>query len=231
MLRIPRTSPPQTFVEYRASKADYSTVSSDLATRYALWEQQGARCAYCERRLRDPSKPNHRTRIEHFHPQSGQLWVSDCAHCSGASGTDDATTCWSNLLLCCDGNEAAGANFTCDKSKVNQHICEQFRNPKTWHGEKLVVIDDLGIAQPAPGLPADANWVLDVVLNLNAAHLVRDRKEVIAARKRAMVVKKDLHNGLSEKRRHELGHRLRKASQTDEFATTLLSLADRVMRV
>lgn len=218
--------PPKSFARYRADRAEFSVFSSDPATRYALWEQQRAKCAYCEKRLRDPSELNHRTRIEHFHPQSSDTWGADCAHCSGAASNDEAPTTWSNLLLCCDGYEAAGETYTCDKSKANQDICAEFRNPKSWQAEKLVSVSRAGRAEPASGLPPGADVVIDVVLNLNAKHLVDARKAVISAWRKRIVAHRDRHKGWTPKRRAEMIDRLRTAADSDEYAAVLLSLAD-----
>ncbi|MCS5713520.1 hypothetical protein NVV95_03010 [Herbiconiux sp. CPCC 205716] len=228
MQRIKFVSPPQSYVKLRSEGADFSQLSSDTAIRRALWEQQSRRCAYCERRLKDPSKPDHRTRIEHFHPQSSDLWDGDCEEASGTVKQDKAPTSWKNLLLCCDGNERAGASYCCDKSKAGREICAVFRNPKSWPLPALVNVDRAGYATVALGLPHTADAVIKETLNLNADHLVSARKAVLAARIQQIEQQRRKHRGLTHAMRIEIIGRLRKDAESAEFGAVLLSIADRL---
>lgn len=228
MRRITSLAPPAQYVSLVATASDFSQLSSEQNIRLALWQQQKGRCAYCERVLRDPSRSDHRTRIEHFHPQSGSAWSSDCAFCSGARSQAAARTAWTNLLLCCDGNEAAGSDFTCDKSKANMDVCDKFRNPKVWHASRLVDIDRNGFASPVTGLPVGAADVIHLTLRLNADHLIAARLSVIAAYTRMIKKEKDKHHNLTPSRRTELAAKLRVKADDSEYATTWLSLADRL---
>ncbi|MGW5922832.1 hypothetical protein ACWFPY_27915 [Nocardia fluminea] len=230
MRRIKPQKPPNSYVTYRAKGAGFSEMSADPAIRRALWDEQRGRCAYCERVLRDPSRPDHLTRIEHFHPQRGSSWGSDCGACTGAGSSSDAQTKWTNLLLCCDGSESAGANFTCDKSKNNRHVCEDFRNPKLWHSESLVCIERSGKALPATGLPSDADRVVNAALNLNARHLVDVRREIISARAREINKLKARNRGLNIAQRTLIATNLRKEAETAEYPSVLLMLANWVIR-
>lgn len=224
MRRIESAPPPASHRTYRALNAAFAELSSDPAIRRALWNEQGGRCAYCERRLRNPGHPDHRTRIEHFHPQSAPAWSADCAICSGAEDNGDAPTQWRNLLLCCDGNEHSHREFTCDKSKADTDICGRFRNPKTWTRGQVAVVDRGGRARPGAGLPAGAPAVVDHVLNLNAEHLVGARKSLIAAYQRKLGRK-----GLTAAQREQCAARLRREASTAEYGSTLLMLADRLL--
>ena len=226
MLRIPHVDVPEVLTTLRAQGATFETISSDPTVRRALWEQQGQRCAYCERKLRDPARADHRTRIEHFHPQSSSTWNSDCKRMSGTPSRAKAPTTWSNLLLCCDGNEMAKTDFTCDKSKRNAEICGSFRNPKSWTGDRLVNIDRSGRARPVQGLPADAISVIDVDLNLNANHLIAARKLVQSAHLRYLQTQKSRHNGLTASQRSQIASQFRARALLSEYGSTILSLAD-----
>jgi uncharacterized protein (TIGR02646 family) len=202
-------------------------VRSDSSLRRALWDQQGGRCAYCERRLRDPSRDDHRTKIEHSHPQSSSKWDSDCKSCSGASNHASTATTWRNLLLCCDGNELAGENFTCDTSKAGTDICSDFRNPKHWtQGDRLVEIDRSGFAKPRPGLPNAAATVIGSVLYLNAKALVEARMLVLSPRRKAINHQRRLHHGRRASLDSQIAAILRLDATTSEYGSTLLSLAD-----
>jgi uncharacterized protein (TIGR02646 family) len=230
MLRIPSVPPPAVLTTMALQGAAYREVSSDKSIRQALWMQQGKRCAYCERILRDPERVDHRTKIEHFHPQSGGAWNDNCERASGASDETRSATAWSNLLLCCDGNELARVERTCDTSKGNTDICGGFRNPKSWHAPSLVIIDDNGRAHPAGGLPSEASTVVDQVLNLNSPELVRARKNVLGARRKRIAKSKAVHQGWTGHQRSEIAAVLRRDAGSSEYGSTLISLADRLER-
>ncbi|GAB2558817.1 HNH endonuclease family protein [Nocardia heshunensis] len=230
MRRIAAATTPSNHRALRAARAPFAELSSDPTIRRALWEEQGGHCAYCERTLRDPDRPDHQTRIEHFHPQSASLWTETCATCSGAGDNRDAPTRWTNLLLCCDGNQQAGKDFTCDKSKANSHICADFRNPKTWSQPQVVVIDRDGRARPAPGLPHGAVAVIDNVLRLNTNHLIAARKRAMSAYLREIHASKTKHHGLSDARREQFAARFRDVAATVEYGSVLLMLADHLAR-
>lgn len=227
MRKLPQVAPPASLTTLRAQGATYDMVRSDSSLRRALWEQQGGRCAYCERGLRDPSRDDHHTKIEHFHPQSSSKWDSDCRSCSGAANHAKTTTTWRNLLLCCDGNESAGQDFTCDTSKADIDICSDFRNPKHWtQGDRLVDIDRSGFAKPRPGLPNAATTVIDDVLNLNAKALVEARMRVLSARRKAINQQRRLNHGRVANLDAQMAARLRRDAANSEYGSTLLSLAD-----
>lgn len=223
-------SPPLAYAALRARRAPFREFSSDPQIRSALWDVQRGRCAYCERRLRDPARPDHGTRIEHFHPQSLVEWGSDCALCTRAADGDDAPTVWTNLLLCCDGSERAGSVFTCDKKKADQHICTRFRNPKTWTAERLVEVERSGEVSAVGGMPAGAADVIDTVLNLNAEHLVAARRRVAAALRKTFNAEKNRRHGLTSAQRAKMATAWRERAETAEYATVFLSLADWVER-
>ncbi|MQY31731.1 hypothetical protein NRB56_73410 [Nocardia sp. RB56] len=230
MRRIHAAPPPSSHSAGRSAHATFAELSSDPAIRRALWTEQAGRCAHCERILRDPAHPDHRTRIEHFHPQSASAWTSDCSRCSGATGNQDAPTRWTNLLLCCDGNEGAGSDFTCDKSKSDKDICGDFRNPKTWSHDRLLVVDRDGRIRPGSGLPPRAGKVADEVLKLNAKRLVIIRRKIIGARTREINKIRAKNHGLTDNMRDKRISRLHTEASTAEYASALLTVADHLLR-
>jgi uncharacterized protein (TIGR02646 family) len=221
-------NPPHELVQAVGASAAFSNVSSSSAIRQALWDRQRGRCAYCERALRAPSRDDHRTRIEHFHPHKGKAWSADCARQSGVSTAEQAAVAWSNLLLCCDGNEHAGRDFTCDKLKHDTDICSNFVNPQRWTAGALVEVGSDGRVTARSGLPSRANHVIDMVLNLNAVELVKARKAVLAARRREIQKVKTKHQGLSLRRRLEMADRLREDAKRSEYGAVLISIAERL---
>jgi len=222
--------PPKELLRAIRESIGFKQISSDPALRRALWDRQNGRCAYCERVLRNPASVDHRTRIEHFHPQGGMVWAAECAKQCGVSSDADAPVAWSNLLLCCDGNERAGRDFTCDKLKHDTDICSDFINPQRWTGGPLLTIGRDGRATPRPGLPARADLVVNAVLNLNSVELVKARKSVLTARRALIERVKTRSHGLSPKQRADMAQRLRRDAETQEYGTVLISLADTLVR-
>ncbi|MBF4590697.1 hypothetical protein [Curtobacterium sp. VKM Ac-1395] len=224
MRRITAHRPPKEFAELRAAREEYDQFSSERAIRRVLWEQQGGRCAYCERRLRHWDRDDHQTRIEHFHPQNGNVWSSVCKLRSGAATQTKASTTWKNFLLCCNGEEPLDKSFhRCDVTKYNTDICETFRNPRDWDGDRLVDIKRSGKAVARPGMPAGAQDVLDSVVRVNAPELVEVRKRVLGDLE---IVVRAFWNG-SAAQRALVASRLREQAETVEYATTYLTLAAR----
>lgn len=225
MRRINATPAPRKFTELRAAGAPYEQFSSERTVRQTLWEQQGGRCAYCERTIRRWDHADHRTRIEHFHPQHGLIWSPSCALRSGAQNHESSATTWSNMLLCCNGQEHLDDTdrHRCDKRKDNKDICEHFRNPRDWSGDRLLNVKRSGRVEVVPGLPTGAQEVVDAVLNLNDPDLVETRKGLWSS------LEKKLAPGYrgSRSERAAIAADLRHQAETAEFAATYLSLADR----
>lgn len=94
----------------------------------------------------------------------------------------------------------------------------------------MVVVDRGGRASPIGGLPAGAATTVDAVLNLNARHLVRARRAVIAARQRELERLETLHRGLSAQQRRRIAAAMVREAETAEFASALLMLAAALMR-
>jgi len=127
--------------------------------RRALAEEQGYLCAYCMQRL---NPENGDTKIEHFHPQK-------------EFPTEQLD--YTNLLLCCNGNEGDRfANQHCDTKKKNAEIKH---NPASfpsieqtfcYERDGRIVSDD-----------EDWNIQINKVLNLNFIRLKNNRKEAMKA--------------------------------------------------
>lgn len=230
MLRIYPSAPPTIYAQLRNQKVDFAGLKSSKRIRRTLWDQQQGRCAYCERALRDPDRDDHQTKIEHFHPQNASEWTESCAYCSGATSTLDAQTTWKNLLLVCKGIPRAGGQTTCDTSKGNEDICARFRNPKMWEYAVLATVKRSGRIDAAAGLPDGADDVINRVLNLNDEHLISARRSIIAAVGAEANKIKARHNGLTRADREKLVSKLKEQAQRLEFATTRLSLAERLER-
>jgi len=212
---------------YRAARASYAQLSNDRDVRRALYAEQKHVCAYCERPLAKIHEADHRTRIEHFHPQSDIVGQTPaCVSQSGASDLSLAPTQWSNMLLCCDGNERAGRDYTCDKAKGSADICATFRNPKSVPAgqELLVTIERDGRALAALGMPPGAQQVIDGVLGLNNPHLVRARRERVRTIKAELFEQQRKHHGLSAGQKVAAAQRLRAQAAQPNFAYATVNL-------
>ena len=186
MIKITAAAPPPIFGFYRANKATYAQLASDDALRKALFDEQGGLCAYCERKLAYAPNGPHSTRIEHFHPQNpaaaSALDVQACRSASGAPQLADSDTTWTNLLLCCNGQETQGSSFQhCDVTKRDTDICVAFRNPKTFPAPRLLEVLPNGRIVPLPGMPRGAARVADEVLMLNRKSLTTVRRQLYRA--------------------------------------------------
>ncbi|WP_146243378.1 hypothetical protein [Curtobacterium sp. MCLR17_034] len=228
MQKINAAAEPVSMLTLRQQGARYAELASEPSIRRSLWEQQGKRCAYCERVLADPSSPVHNTRIEHFHPQGSHDWASECERASHAASNGDAPVAWGNFLLCCDGNERAGQNFTCDKAKANIDICITFRNPRDWAVDQLVNVERDGRVVAMPGLPVGADAVIDDVLNLNAEHLIAARKVVLVALKRQISAREAKRHGLTAQQKAAMAESLRRDAKVREYGACFLAVAARL---
>lgn len=226
MRRITAGSPPAAFVFDRARGVAYGDLFSMKALRRQLWEQQGGRCAYCERRLKGWDRDDHDTKVEHFHPQHTVVWTSDCKTSSGATKHDKSATSWPNLLLCCDGAtpETEGRTIQhCDSRKGDIDVCSDFRSPRAWTGDRLVDVKRSGRLQVVGGLPDRAQEVIDDVLNLNCTIFVEARKATIDALLRRLAP--SFEQSISQ--RAKVAEALRAQADNVEYATAYLTLADK----
>ena len=172
---------------HRANKSSYAALVGDATVRAALHTEQHGHCAYCERPIRPATHVDHQTRIDHFHPQKGKAThAKACKRASGTNQLHSASTAWSNMVLCCNG-QLEGKLECCDRSKDNTDICDDFRNPKTYEAERLVEIHSDGAAVACGYMPAQAQQVIDHVLRLNERELKAARHERLRA------VKAEIH--------------------------------------
>lgn len=178
MRRIAKGQQPQGLQVYRSQGGGYPiTGDASLARsiRQALLAVQHGECAYCCGKLdtRD-------TRIEHFHPQSRHVANEACATESGVQVGGDSRVAWTNLLLCCDGDETNKCLSHCDVSKSASDVCKQFLNPSRIASPRDLLVgmrsDGYLVARPSvfPDVVA-AQAVLDEILNLNSDHMSRRR--------------------------------------------------------
>ncbi len=127
--------------------------------RIQLAEEQGFLCAYCMQRIHPESGD---TKIEHFHPQT--IFPEEQLD-------------YSNLLLCCNGNEGdRSANQHCDTKKKNTEIKY---NPALYPAiEQTVRYERDGNI-----ISDDGEWSQQIneVLNLNYPRFKLNRKSVLQA--------------------------------------------------
>lgn len=140
--------------------------------RDALVRDQGALCAYCQRRIiaaEDPESGRPRMKIEHWYPRSAQ---------------DSRPLVWSNLLGVCTGlsqypDDRGRVLPTCDTSRGNRKL---FLHPVVGQGPDPRA--HLRYAKNGKLEPhAESPRVVEDIdaLNLNAPSLVRSRAAVLDA--------------------------------------------------
>lgn len=231
MIRIIAATPPPGFAFHRANRSTYDDLSGDPAIRQALFEEQHGLCAYCEQRLVYTSGGEHRTRIEHFHPQHPKdgtaISAQDCRTRSGASQLDDSDTTWKNLVLCCHGEEGRAEHYRhCDVTKSATDICSTFRNPKTYAGPRLLRVEGGGNVVPLPGLPVGAADVVDDILMLNGPSLLKVRQRLFSAQMKLIArEKRQPLYGLTPARRKALRAHLETQAIDDHHPSVALSVA------
>jgi uncharacterized protein (TIGR02646 family) len=232
MIKITAAAPPAIFAFHRANKSTYLQLSSEDAIRKALWDEQRGLCAYCERRLDYALGRPHRTRIEHFHPQNpapgSTLDAQACCMASGASPLADSDTTWTNLLLCCDGQEARGADLHhCDVTKRDTDICAPFRNPKTFQAPRLLDVHHDGRVVPISELPPGAAGVVEDVLMLNRKSLTTVRGQLYRSLFRQIATEKRRPPfGMTAARRTALRATLTARARDNPHPSVTLSVAD-----
>lgn len=236
MFRITQiTPPPASFTQAVSAGATFGELSANARNdiRDHLRSEQNNRCAYCERHLRE----DHKTVLEHFHPQNKTgAGSKQCEQRIGGSHLSRSDVEPGNLLLSCDGHKQhPGSDLTCDASKGGEDICEKFFNPKHQQSPTLVAVNRSGhiSALHFPDAEEAAQEVLDCVLNLNDRHLCDARqRETDAWRRRwkefrEQDAKKGKKTPMAELRTR-FATNLRRAALTNEFPSTLESIAVRI---
>jgi uncharacterized protein (TIGR02646 family) len=229
VLRIAAQGPPPTFATHLATESSFGQIKSLPEVRGKLYDEQNGRCAYCERRLRDASGASG-TRIEHFHPQHGarQQEPDACLQAAGASTLEQAAVSWTNLLLCCGGT--GWGTDTCDVRKGSEDICGVLKNPKTIPASlpSLIHVGPTGSALPYATNDAGAQQVIDTVLALNTPFLASKRAEVYSEWLRLFQRARHRGRGLGASERAKLVGEMQSAARSNEFGSTILSVAARI---
>lgn len=174
MILIRRGNEPASLLKFRKKypEAGYEELGSEELQdiRKQLWEEQGALCAYCMRRIQDPRD----VRIEHYevrHPQNGEYRASD-------------TLNFKVMLGVCYGNSIKPGikeeDKTCDAHRhnepltVNPYDINSIRNIN-YQSDGMIGSEDVDISND-----------LQITLNLNckAVSLPENRKNVLLAAKK-----------------------------------------------
>jgi len=147
---------------------------------------------------------------------------------SGSSSLDDSDTTWTNLVLCCNGEDGKAESYRhCDVTKGATDICATFRNPKTYAAPRLLDVQGGGRVVPVPGMPAGAEGVVEDVLRLNRASLVRVRGRLFSALIHEIArEKKRLPYGLTPARRKTLKAQLKRRAISGHHPSVALSVAE-----
>ena len=204
MRRINKGPQPPGLQKYGSKQGKYLDMGQTLKDelRQALYDAQFGECAYCcaplnpdeviiDRRAGTRTVNKGNTRIEHFHPRAKR--VVDKLACSSESGVPingDPQVAWSNLLLCCAGDELNKPPSHCDASKQETDICGPFKNPSlvatghdllvTMRADGYLAVRPEVFVNCAGGHPA-AQRVVDEVLNLNSTQLKQRRSTQVMA--------------------------------------------------
>lgn len=225
---------PPSFVQEVSSGTTFRNLSAEAREdiRAHLLSEQGNRCAYCERCLRE----NHKTVLEHFHPQNMTgTRGSQCIDRIGRTNPLRSDVNLGNILVSCDGHKQhSGSRLTCDASKGGEDICAKFFNPKHQRSTTLVSVHRSGhiCAVHFPDSEELAQGVLDVTLNLNDRYLCAARERVTDAWRaqwRKEILKNNSKKNVSMKFiRSEFAKKLRQSAFNAEFPSTLESIAMRI---
>lgn len=157
MRTIRKGSEPRELAEYRQSPdAAYDGYRLKDELRKQLVAEQRGLCCYCMSELRDKVK------IEHWRPQREK----------------HLQLVYSNLLASCHGGEGRSPRFQhCDTSKGNGDLSRNPADPAHNVGAIVWFETDGRIRSTNPVFDAELNNVL----NLNAKHIVDDRKQALRA--------------------------------------------------
>lgn len=155
MISAPKGPAPVCLTTLAATpNADWDSVHGDQkqAVRDALVRDQGALCAYCQRRVHATEAA---MRIDHWHSRSAGGGIFE----------------WNNLIGSCADKR------TCDAAKHEEHL---FLNPVRDRGPDprrfLRYLGDGSISAEDPRAQADLR-----ILRLNERHLVRARRQLLDA--------------------------------------------------
>ena len=171
MIRYRKGAEPEALAAYRATDgADWKGFAGRQAVREALVRDQGALCAYCQRRI----KPTIEMKIDHWLPRSDP------------DGGKAGELLWHNLVGACRGVTSGGIHGTsrhCDTSRGDRPTNEQrlHLHPVEGRGpdpRTHVRYQANGAAFAFPPNPAVDNDL--ALLNLNCEYLRESRSQIIA---------------------------------------------------
>lgn len=160
MKRIDKGSEPPEWTQYRCTPGvQYESIAP---LRQALYKEQGAICAYCNRRLDDEHN------CERVSSNVVEHVIS--RHADPSKALD-----YRNMVLCCEGiiHKNGGRITCCDESKGDQPI---HFNPTEQHLYDTLVFQSSGKIKSTL---ADYQQDIDSTLNLNNKVLTDNRKSAI----------------------------------------------------
>lgn len=169
MIPIHKLPAPLSLADYkREGSTDYEAFPYKADIRASLVAEQKGICAYCMGRISVDTM-----KIEHFKSQS---------YCKDHNQPELAVD-YANMLGCCKGNEKHPLDqLTCDSRKGNKELLYNPANPDNYAKLKIRYLDDGTIKSD----DAAFDEQLNSVLNLNAAFLKHNRRDVIDGAKNAL---------------------------------------------
>lgn len=203
------------------SDHSFSSISSMPEVRHALAVAQNYRCAYCERKLKvkicDDGHLDHKTKIEHFHPQSGEF-MPGCRSQSGADTPESACVSWRNLLLVCEGTHFRDP--TCDSRKGSTDICSVLQNPKNLPPlSSQVRVNHDGTVDPVNDR-SETKAAITEILGLNDPNLCSQRARAYATTLKTI---RDFSKN-SHKSKARIKDLLERRAREDEFGSVYITL-------
>lgn len=174
MVVIKKGTPPRSLVEFQQREgASYGSVDFPREdVLLALLQEQGGLCAYCMTRIK---KDN--IQIEHWVPQNGEYYADQYTQ----EECDRLAIDYRNMLGVCPGGEGRAYKFTtCDEHRKNFQLKIDPR--QQWMVDSLKYGQDGTISSTDKDLSKD----ISVILNLNEATLVANRRSAWEACKDAM---------------------------------------------
>ena len=169
MIQIKKSIPPKVLVDYKRNKdATYDAFNGKSTLADALIKEQFGLCAYCMSRISNQVTYKNSFRITHCKIE----------HFKSQSKYPDLQLEYSNMLGCCNGNEGQPSKFqTCDTHKKNKEL---LFNPSNENDCKKMDIKFYKDGTIHSGNKEFDNQ-LNTILNLNAPHLVSERKALLMA--------------------------------------------------
>jgi uncharacterized protein (TIGR02646 family) len=198
LILIQKGCEPGSFTEYRKSvNASYEGLPIDIKDelRKSILSEQGELCAYCMCRITTDDM-----QIEHYLTQKKN---------------PQEELIYSNLLGVCKGNEGHPNKMqTCDRHRGDQPLTADPRNGLTFSTISYSVHGEIKSSDP------QIHHDLKQILNLNANHLVSNRRHALDALTRSLQNKKG--KGSWAPLANKYRERLLKITKKDEYIGILL---------